>query len=323
MGRSRTGCLPRPAEGSLIPASRAWLEKLSHRAKGGMVRRLKRAIRAAWYLRSKVPLLNFPIPWKLPFGPYFLLYGDGMGFVALSLHFVQNPAEEKLWKFAWRYLKTGMVVIDVGANQGLYTLLAACRVGPGGRVIAFEPAPPDFGKLERNVALNRYSQVVLENMAVGEAVGNTEFYVCLGHQGGLSSRRRPLADDLVVPTQLVTTSLTTLDAYLRFKNIARVDFLKIDVEGGELEVLKGATMLLSNGVRPVILCEVEDIRTQSWGYKAAEITSLLERYGFALYSIAPGGALRRASESYPLEGGDVVAVPPERDHMVKALQAGC
>lgn len=285
-----------------------------------MVRRLKRLLRAAWFLRSKLPLLNFPIPWKLPFGPYFLLYGDVTGFLVLSLHFVRNPPEEKLLKFARRYLKAGMVVIDVGAHQGLYTLLAASRVGPSGMVIAFEPAAPHYRKLKRNVALNRYSQVVLENAAVGDAVGSTDFYICLGHQGGLSSRRRPLAEDLVVATRLVTTPLTSLDAYVQSNNIGCADFLKIDVEGGELEVLKGATTMLSQSLRPVILCEVEDIRTQAWGYKAKEITALLERHGFALYSIDAGGALRRAANSRLLECSDVVAVPPERDHMIRPLQ---
>ena len=79
-----------------------------------------------------------------------------------------------------------------------------------------------------------------------------------------------------------------LDDYVSQFPLARVDFVKLDVEGGELEVLQGASRVLTK-FRPIFICEVLDATTQAWGYKAREIIQMLERFDFAWFDIRSNG----------------------------------
>lgn len=239
---------------------------------------LKRTAEFVWCTRSRFSLLNVPVPWRLPYGAWFLAYGDTMGARICGYHLSRRPYEEGQWKFVCRFLKTGMTFFDIGANQGFYTILAAKRVGSQGKVFAFEPAPTEYRKLRRNLLMNRCQNVVMESQAVGAYEGLTEFYMCFDHQGSFSSIRHP-AEDVISRKKLIEVPITTLDLYIQNNNISSMDFMKLDVEGGELDVLKGAGGVLTK-LRPLVLCEVADIRTRQWGYKASELCEFLAGYGY-------------------------------------------
>ena len=85
--------------------------------------------------------------------------------------------------------------------------------------------------------------------------------------------------------------MVKLDDWLASRNVGTVHFVKLDVEGGELEVLKGAQMLCSRRPRPVILAEVQDVRTLPWGYRAKEIISYLGNQGYRWFRLLPTGRL--------------------------------
>lgn len=144
--------------------------------------------------------------------------------------------------------RPGQTVVDVGSHQGLYTLLAAGLVGPGGRVIAIEPLAENIRLLGKNLRGNGLSQVSVVGLAAADFQGEADFYVLdLLTAGSLVIRREGF------PTLKVSTD--TLDHILEELGISRVDLIKIDVEGACLKVLDGARRTL--GQKPRLVMEVE------------------------------------------------------------------
>ena len=212
-------------------------------------------------------------------------------------------------RFVDGFLRPGMTVLDVGGHHGLYTLLASTRVGNAGRVIAFEPSSRERAILAKHVRINRRKNVTIEKMAVGSERGRGELFVVEGAEDGCHSLRPPNTESRSHKGEVEVTSI---DEYLVAKNISRVDFLKLDIEGGELDALKGARGLLSNGVRPVVLAEVYDIRTEPWGYKSKEIVRFMEELGYRWNTIKEGGQLEGTDSSSEVFDANLVAVPKER-----------
>lgn len=134
-----------------------------------------------------------------------------------------------------RVLRPGMVVFDVGAHAGYFTLLATRLTSPGGRVVAFEPDPRNLASLGANVRLNSLADVVVVGKAVADAVGRR------GFRSGTGSGTGRLSDS----DHESTVETTTLDAYGLDSGLAPAA-IKIDVEGAELEVLAGAERTLTS-----------------------------------------------------------------------------
>jgi len=222
--------------------------------------------------------------------------------------------------FVQKFLRPGMVVLDIGAYCGLYTLTASKKVGPKGRVIAFEPSSYQMRRLRWHLVLNRAVNVTTEKLALGNTEGQSAFFIAPGGFAGFSSLRAPSAID--APVSPARVNVTTLDAYLARKNVARVDFIKIDVEGGELDVFKGASNLLRREPRPVILSELEDRRTEAWGHKAKDAAVFLQGLGFRWFRPLPNGSLTRIPDDPHLYERNFVAVPDERVSEIVETTAG-
>lgn len=146
-----------------------------------------------------------------------------------------NPAEYDAFRAA---TPPGGVALDVGANVGAYALLFGQWVGPQGTVIAFEPEPCIFNGLSAHIRLNRLESVVRPVLA---AVGDREDTADLVVAGTAGEAR--LAGCADAPQQTIQTMMTTLDAYCARERL-RPDVIKVDVEGWELAVLRGARALL-------------------------------------------------------------------------------
>lgn len=275
---------------------------------------LKHFIHRPW--RQKVGALQFratrywyhifpwaPIPVRLSFSVWWLAWDD-----TASQAILGGRYEEFEHKFVEHFLQPGMVMLDAGAHHGFYTLLAAKKVGPLGKVIAFEPSPRELRRLRWCLSLNRCRNVHVEPVALGSKEEITDLFVCLARQTGCNSLRPPVVSE---PLSKVPVSVTTLDCFFQKSRIEKVDLIKIDVEGAELEVLKGARELLQRRPRPVICCEVEDIRTTPWGYKAKEIIKLLSSYGYHWFEPLAEGKLKAILADREVLG-NFVAVPQER-----------
>ena len=168
-----------------------------------------------------------------------------------------RPAEKIVYD-QFHGLPEGATVIDIGANIGRYTLLAAKCVGPQGRVLAFEPDPSTFAALQRNVLINQLNQVVMYDVAVSNIDGYGN--LIRGDDPGWSTLEPEWLSHLqhgqLSNTSHITVRLCQLDSFMRDMGISKVDLLKIDVEGNEIKVLLGAHEALTAKVIRKIICEV-------------------------------------------------------------------
>lgn len=192
-----------------------------------------------------------------------------------SLRRWRTDGEEPVMRVIRELLQPGDTFVDVGANFGLHTMLGASCVGPSGRVIAIEPVPANLRLLERNLALNGLSSrvSVLAKAASDVADGRVTVH---GVQEGLSvaASMRPgeaQGGDVVVDT-------TTLDHCLA-ESAPPVRLIKIDVEGAEHSVIRGATQTLSR-LRPALLVEVHEFALGAFGTSAEQFLRDLARLGY-------------------------------------------
>ena len=282
-------------------------------AKSKLGRFLNKSNRGKYAALARLAMrtLHVPVvPVRLSFGAWWLA---GRG--TLDERLLNGDFESSELRFVESYLQAGMTVLDIGAHHGLYSLLAAKRVGKNGRVRSFEPSPRECKFFRQNLRVNRCRNVQVESFALGSSAGRAELFLVEGAEDVCNSLRPPAAE---VTTRKVTVEVRSLDEYLEQQKIGKVDFIKLDVEGAELEVLRGAMRLLSSEERPVILAEVQDIRTAPWGYRAEEIIRYLEKLGFGWYGLSEGGnliALDTTAKSYD---GNYVACPKEADFRIKA-----
>ncbi len=258
---------------------------------------------------SAFPKLRIPI--RLPFGIWWILRNDACG-----QGIVHGCFEMDETQFVEGFLRAGMTVLDIGAHHGYYTLLASKKTGPTGRVIAFEPSPREHRFLARHVRINRCSNVTVENFALGSKAGESDFFVVEGKETGFNSLRPP---NITLPTTKHRILVEKLDDYLERNGIGQVDFIKLDAEGGELEILRGAGKLLEGKNPPVILAEVQDVRTEPWGYEAREIIAFASARGFRWFRLLSGGELEEVSPGRRQYDGNFVGVHPARFEIVHGI----
>jgi FkbM family methyltransferase len=254
---------------------------------------------------------SIPLPLWLPFGSWFLARSDYM-----SSAMIYGGFELPERAFLRRFLLPGMTVLDIGAHHGLYTLLASKLVGPGGKVVAFEPSPRERRALRLNVGLNRCKNVVIQDVALGDKTGKCNLYVVDHYETGCNSLRPPAFSG---STSLVSVSVMSLDQWLSECHLESVDIIKLDVEGGELSVLHGAQALLERRPRPVILAEVQDIRTEPWGYRAGEIIDYLSDKGYKWFSLSADDSLEPLDIFAQKFDGNFVACPAESELVLDRL----
>jgi FkbM family methyltransferase len=199
-----------------------------------------------------------------------------------------------------RMCRTSLVVVDVGANVGLFSCLAAARVGDAGRVVAFEPIPANLRYLRRNVAQNGYSdRVRIEEKAVGEDVGTVDIFMVKGSIGTHSISARNAANS----TESVSVPVTNLDTYAEENGLSRIDALKVDVEGYEGHVLRGATAVLKRD-RPSLFVEFVPVHLSNCGFEPRELLDIvLSTYGDVFLVDEPRSVIRRTTRQELLDAG--------------------
>ncbi len=222
-----------------------------------------------------------------------------------GLRFEQHELE-----FILRVLQPGMTFFDIGANAGLFTLAAGkAREGTLGCIYAFEPCPATFAILKKNIHKNRLAGIHAQCMAISEYCGEASLYINAAMKDGLNSLEDPSHGDAEV-IGTIPVHLTTLDAFLTERGIARVDVMKVDVEGAELLAFRGARSLLSRADAPLILYEGYSWCTAGFQYHPVEIMWLLESFGYEIFvldSVSGQARQRTPGESYDAM---VVAVKP-------------
>ena len=210
--------------------------------------------------------------------------------------FIGGCFEPNEFAFIGAFLKPGMAVLDVGANEGLYTVFAAQRVGESGEVHAFEPSRREFLRLEANISLNLFANVRLVPKAVAEARGTTELRICeYGHEG--QNTLGNFAHE-VKQSGTQTVEVCSLDEYFAEHGLSRLDFIKIDVEGSEQRVLEGAHQTISR-FKPIILLELNDKALGFQGASANGVVAFLRECGYTIYNFSPSSGCLAASYADP------------------------
>jgi len=151
--------------------------------------------------------------------------------------------------------KPGDTVVDAGAHIGLYTIIAAKRVGPTGRVIAIEPDPENFKILKKNILLNQLSNVEPLECAAYSAKKNLKLFLP-ELERGRTIFNTIMQDRVRSCNNFLEVEANTLDNILNENKVQRVNYVKIDVEGAELEVLKGALNVLEANKRITLIIEI-------------------------------------------------------------------
>jgi FkbM family methyltransferase len=203
-------------------------------------------------------------------------------------------------------VRPGMRVVDVGANVGSYTLLIAKRVGPGGRVAAFEPNPEVYDRLLANLQLNSLDdRVELFRCALSEQPGTAKLY--LPRSGYRNRGIASLVHYSDSQDRTIEVSLARLDDAIA--HWERVDIIKVDTDGHDYGVLMGAKGLIERH-RPTVLFEFE---RDSWPEAEARVVSLQRWFAtldYRLYSISGTlAAMRPITRGVP--NGNLAVIPKE------------
>lgn len=192
------------------------------------------------------------------------------------------------------YLSPGMTAFDIGANVGFTALLAARRVGPNGRVICFEPLADNADKIIHNARLNGFGFIEVQRVALSQHDGEAEFLLSKSPTWG----RLATAGAAPKQTGLVRVAVRSLDSLFLQDGLPKPDFLKIDVEGAEADVLEGGRNLLTVA-RPILVVELH--------HTYERVAEVLRGLDYVVRPLTTNGQLESTNGEFQL-----LAYPRER-----------
>ena len=186
-----------------------------------------------------------------------------------------------------RLIRQGDAVFDVGANIGNFTVLFSDLVGPRGSVHAFEPVPPTFKLLSERIRCDgRHQNILTNSVACSDEPGTVEIAVPGGDLGQSAMCPHASYGSWGTSSKMERFPVPTirLDDYATEGQLTRLDFIKCDVEGAELLVLKGSTRLLHE-FEPLLHLEVAEFWTRDFGYDSSDLIDFLEKQGYSYFLI--------------------------------------
>jgi FkbM family methyltransferase len=294
----------------------------------GTTRDLRRALMASPEFRGKnlaslayTPESNVVIA-QLPSS--LRLFVD-LSDVAIGLNIARGRYEASELAFVQRYVKRGQSVLDIGANIGLFSIVMGDLVGPEGRVHAFEPLQQNLTLLERSIRENRMeARITVRRALVGDAAGERQLVSLSLQEGAMNSGGAYLqTPGTPVPAGHTVESvpMVTLDT----EDIrSPVSFIKIDVEGAEPFVFRGAKRLLAAD-RPVILCEINPRQLERVaGCTGSDFIAELAALGYQCFELESGSPAALIDRWGHQSVGSVVFLPresPARARSVAELEA--
>lgn len=247
--------------------------------------------------RSKLYNLIFQKVW--PYGDILEIQGSKMyvnvrddnlamrkTFQAYAINRVHEETTTNLFK---KTVKNGDIVVDLGANIGYFTLLAAKLVGKEGRIYAFEPETKNYNYLSKNIRLNNYNNVLAIKKAVSDKNGKTKLYICEQDTGHHTINQyegiKNYKPNIETKENFVEIETVTLDDFLEDKEKA-VDIIKMDVEGAEMLALSGMDGLIRKSEKLKMFIEFFPLLIKSMGDSPEDfINKLLNNYRFSMFII--------------------------------------
>ena len=208
-------------------------------------------------------------------------------------------------------VKAGDVCLDIGANAGWFTIMLMKLSGPRGAVHAFEPVPATYEMLLENITTNKGLGNAKANcLALGSEIGKVEMIL----EDGLPDGHASVEFSDEAEGARFSVKQDTLDTYLSDNNIERVDFLKMDIEGSELEMLKGSGLLFSGVTKPVMVVEMALATSKRFGYEPNDLISFInEQAPYRFFEIAENRAAVLEFNRFPegSVGANVLCVPAD------------
>ncbi len=201
-----------------------------------------------------------------------------------NIYFLDTYEEAEL-KYIQSSINEGNTFIDIGANIGVHTLFASKLVKKKGRVISFEPFSKNHKSLTRNISLNNSQNITIENIAISDKEKTIEIYYDKEDSNlGMAS------SFLTKFSSSEKTQAISLDSYVEGRSIEKIDFIKLDIEGGEYLALLGMKKVLTT-YYPKLLVEILEEGSESNSDNKKDIINYLEGIGYILYFIDDNGKL--------------------------------
>ncbi len=233
---------------------------------------------------SRIPIVGliqiklFSLPNKI------YLHNDGNDHIASQLYWNGlDSYESETIKLFLELLKYSDTLFDIGANTGLYSIIAA-SVYPEKRIYAFEPIQEILKILNRNISLNKINNIKVIPQALAENEGIGKIYI--PEMGGNIPTSASLLKDFRPSTKEIDLRTTTLDAFIQSHGITSVDLIKIDTEGTEHKIFQGAKNTFQQN-QPIIICEVLKGLTEKF------LMPILKSQGYLYFWITPEGLIQK------------------------------
>ncbi|MBC8386769.1 MAG: FkbM family methyltransferase [Actinobacteria bacterium] len=230
---------------------------------------------------------NIPFKYQLPDGDFISLYPQGQ--IAKSLFIGGFECEEI--KLFFSFLKPGMHIIDVGANIGIYSIVAEKKLRGDGKIWSFEPAKNTYKMFIRNLAINKAKNVIMYNVGLGDGTskkavlrqdigyGDGEKYIIPNNTA--PDYNLPNVNQIMEKEEI---SLVTIDAIIQRAGNPKIDFIKIDTEGFEYFILLGAENVIKSNPNIIILMECTRLGNTRAGVTQDSVFSLIrEKYGLNIF----------------------------------------
>ena len=202
--------------------------------------------------------------------------------------FIRASGKEKLTTAVFKQaVKEGATVVDIGANIGYFTLLAARLVGKSGKVYAFEPEPGNYEVVLKNISLNGYDQVTPVQKAVSHKKGKVKLYLSSTDVGAHTLREHHdhWQFDTKQSGDFVEVETVTMDEFFKDK-LHPIDVIKMDCEGSEMAVLLGMGRVIKENPNLKMFIEFYPSAIEEMGYSPKEfVNKLLDNYGFSITAI--------------------------------------
>lgn len=207
-----------------------------------------------------------------------------------------NPEQED-FDYISSLIKPGDVILDIGANVGLVSISLLKAQPEVGKIYAFEPLPDTFAKMKHNIELNgRLEKIHPVNVGMSDKMGEVVFFLPGAAE---AASMQPNMDEFYMQESVdgqytgvkkmdkVKCKVTTLDEYVAENNIDRINFIKIDVEGNEKNVLAGGADVLKKH-HPIVYCEMLRKHAARFGYHPNEIIEDMRKLGYSCYTLYNG-----------------------------------
>lgn len=245
---------------------------------------------------------------------YFNAYGKA--FKTVRRNVLSKKFEPEVFVLD-QLVSEGDIVIDAGASYGRYAYAFAKLVGEKGRVYCFEPGHDSHAVLKKVMAFHRFKNVLVVKKALSDREGTSRLTIPLkrgaGDRPGLSLAY--LSSGKVAHSKQEVVETCTIDDFCSKRNIGHVDFIKCDVEGGELLILKGAKRVLESS-KPIVLCEInDDFLKDKFNATAGDVFNFMGERGYQAFVLKEGKFLKASQEK--LSSDNYFFAHPSHKHYEK------